>query len=77
VFIGISTDPQTDISFARQVANKMMSEVNTGEPLVLHGWLDFLEGKYESVYQNALKAIETDPANSSIIPVAASPCGKV
>ena len=72
VFIGISTDPQTDISFARQVANKMMSEVNTGEPLVLHGWLDFLEGKYESVYQNALKAIETDPANSSIIPVAAS-----
>jgi len=72
VFIGISTDPQTDISFARKVANKMMSEVNTGEPLVLHGWLDFLEGKYESVYQNALKAIETDPANSSIIPVAAS-----
>lgn len=72
VFIGISTNPAEDITFARKIADEMLIKIDTGEPFVLHGWLDFLEGKYDSVSRNALKAIEIDPANASIIPTAGS-----
>lgn len=72
VFIGISTDAASDIAFARTIANNVQKEMNTGDPIILHGWLDFMEGKYESVSANALQAIEADPSNSFLVSVAGS-----
>ena len=63
---------ESDIAFARDIALRMKDKIETGEPLVLNAWLDFLEGKYDSVAKNARQAIEVDPSNSEIIPIAAS-----
>ena len=72
VFIGASDQAESDIAFARNIAFRMRDKIETGEPLVLSAWLDFLEGKYESVANTAREAIEVDPSNSEIIPIAAS-----
>jgi len=72
VFIGASDQVESDIAFARDIALRMKDKIETGEPLVLNAWLDFLEGKYDSVAKNARQAIEVDPSNSEIIPIAAS-----
>ena len=72
VFIGASDQVESDIAFARNIALRMKDKIETGEPLVLSAWLDFLEGKYESVAETAREAIEVDPSNSEIIPIAAS-----
>ena len=72
MFIGASDQVESDIAFARDIALRMKDKIETGEPLVLNVWLDFLEGKYDSVAKNARQAIEVDPSNSEIIPIAAS-----
>ena len=72
MFIGASDQVESDIAFARDIALRMKDKIETGEPLVLNAWLDFLEGKYDSVAKNARQAIEVDPSNSEIIPIAAS-----
>ena len=72
VFIGASDQVESDIAFARNIVLRMKDKIETGEPLVLSAWLDFLEGKYESVAKTAREAIEVDPSNSEIIPIAAS-----
>ena len=40
-----------------------MAEDGHKHVMVLSAWLDFLEGKYESVAKTAREAIEVDPSN--------------
>ena len=41
-------------------------------PYILAGWLDFLSKDFANTEKNAKKALEIDPFNAKIIPVAGS-----
>ena len=74
VFIGASDQAESDIAFARNIAFRMRDKIETGEPLVLSAWLDFLEGKYESVANTAREAIEAVYYTQLTLQTIVKPC---
>ena len=60
------------MKLARDIAEKSKKSLTNGMPYILAGWLDFLSKDFVNTEKNAKKALEVDPFNSKIIPVAGS-----
>ncbi len=72
IWMGTSKDPDIDMKLARDIAKKSKKSLTNGMPYILAGWLDFLSKDFANTEKNAKKALEIDPFNSKIIPVAGS-----
>ena len=71
IWMGTSKD-DIDMKLARDIAEKSKKSLTNGMPYILAGWLDFLSKDFVNTEKNAKKALEVDPFNSKIIPVAGS-----
>ena len=72
IWMGTSKDSILDMKLARDIAEKSKKSLTNGMPYILSGWLDFLSKDFVNTEKNAKKALEVDPFNSKIIPVAGS-----
>ena len=72
IWMGTSKDADIDMKLARDIAEKSKKSLTNGMPYILAGWLDFLSKNFANTEKNAKKALEVDPFNAKIIPVAGS-----
>ncbi len=72
IWMGMSKDVKREMRLAKDIAKKSKKSLTNGMPYILAGWLDFLSKDFVNTEKNAKKALELDPFNSKIIPVAGS-----
>ena len=72
ILMGTSKDSKLDMKLARDIAEASKKSLSNGMPYILAGWLDLLSKDFVNTEKNARKALEVDPFNSKIIPVAGS-----